>query len=180
MSTSSSYTANMESSIFGAMSNYSNLVCGTDTEYCSWATSQSAAQSQYSEATAPMEMVTPTNVETPMSSEIAQALGYTSKAGSNGEVDYSLPSSGLTTNTVTPGSVIPQGESLSTIQSEDKLDAELQFYKLFGALAAGLLLIYIIRYKRQGKTIGSTIIINRFHIKFVIFICILTRIQPTV
>ena len=123
----------MESSIFGPLSNYSNLVCGTDTEYCSWATSQSAAQSQYTEATAPMDMTTPTNVETPMSSEIAQALGYTSKAGSNGEVDYSLPSSGLTTNTVTPGSVIPQGESLSTIQSEDKLDAELQFYKLFAS-----------------------------------------------
>ena len=80
-----------------------------------------------------MEMITPTDVETPMSSEIAQALGYTSKTEGNNEVDYSLPSSGLTTNTVTPGSVIPQGESLSTIQSEDKLDAELQFYKLFAS-----------------------------------------------
>jgi hypothetical protein len=46
---------------------------------------------------------------------------------------YSAPSSGFTTNTVTTGSVIPQGESLSTIQSEDKLAAKLLFYMLFAS-----------------------------------------------
>ena len=165
MSTSSSYTANMESIIFGPLSKYTNLLCGSgdaNTTVCSWASSKARAINQYGWAEkvpTEMESTSPKDLETPMSSEMAQALGYTSskytppanpgltgpvgtvalwgpggyRIPGHGQVVYSAPSSGFTTNTVTPGSVIPQGESLSTIQSEDKLDAELQFYKLFAS-----------------------------------------------
>ena len=114
---------------------YEHIACGTNPDWCSWGPSSSAAWDQYSDATAPMSFDSTKHVEQPMSNLITSALNYTSSKDGN-ETAYTVSSTGLIKNDLTPGSTVPAGESLSTVKAEDQLAAKLLFSGFFTGKAS--------------------------------------------
>lgn len=134
----SDFTSQLESSLFGPLSKYEHITCGRRAGYngqCTWGPSSTAAWDQYSDLTAPMLFVSPKHVEQPMSNLITSALNYTSST-EGVETAYTVSSSGLIKNDLTPGSTVPAGESLSKVEAEDQLAAKLLFSGLFTGKAS--------------------------------------------
>lgn len=134
----SDFTSQLESSLFGPLSKYEHITCGTRPGYsgqCTWGPSSTAAWDQYSDLTAPMLFVSPKHVEQPMSNLITSALNYTSSTDGV-ETAYTVSSSGLIKNDLTPGSTVPTGESLSKVEAEDQLAAKLLFSGFFTGKAS--------------------------------------------